>query len=107
MENKNKYEIIEGSENQTPDDFYKNFKEKLKETHTFPCDYMFKYILPSDEDKIARLYAIFNDPKASFSSRPSKTGKYTSFTIKIPVTDADDVILYYRQAAKIEGIVML
>lgn len=102
-----KYKIIENNENQTPDDFYKNFRQKLVETHVFPCDYMFKYILPSDEDKIARLYAIFNDPRVSFSSRPSKMGKYTSFTIKVPVNDPDDVILYYRQAANIDGIVML
>lgn len=101
------FEILEENKDQSPDEFYKNFKQKLEETHQFPCDYMFKYILPSDETKIARLYAIFNDPKVSFSSRPSKAGKYTSFTIKVPVNDADDVILYYRQAAGIEGIVML
>lgn len=103
----NKFEILEDKNNQSPDEFYKNFKEKLEETHTFPCDYMFKYIVPSDESTIAQLYAIFNGPKVSFSSRPSKTGKYTSFTIKVPVNDADDIILYYREASKIKGIVML
>ena len=103
----NKFEIIENNQNQSADEFYTNFKEKLEETHSFPCEYMFKYILPSNEESIAKLYAIFNDPKVSFSSRPSKTGKYTSLTIKVPVNDANDIILYYRQAAKIEGIVML
>lgn len=102
-----KFEIIENKENQSSDDFYKNFKEKLEETHRFPCNYMFKYILPSNDENIAKLYAIFNDPKVSFSSRPSKTGKYTSFTIKVPVNDADDIILYYRESAQIENIVML
>lgn len=104
---KEKIEIIEDNNNQSVDDFYKSFKEKLEQTHTFPCNYMFKYIVPSDQSKIARLQAIFNDPKMTFSTRDSKNGKYTSVTVKVPVNDADDVIIYYRQAAAIEGIVML
>lgn len=104
---KEKIEIIGGDNNQNVDDFYKSFKEKLELTHTFPCNYMFKYIVPSDPSLIARLHAIFNDSKTSFSTRDSKNGKYTSVTVKVPVSDADDVIIYYRQAAAIEGIVML
>lgn len=101
------FKIIENSENQNVDDFYKRFEEKLRLTHIFPTDYMFKYITPSDQSVIAKLYAIFVDTDASISTRETKNGKYTSVTIKVPVNDAKDVIIYYRQAASIEGIMAL
>ena len=102
-----KIEIIENDKNQSINDFYQTFKEKLEETHIFPTDYIFKFILSSDEKKIAKLYAIFESVKANFSLKDSRTGKYISVTIKAPVNDADDILIYYRQVASIDGIVML
>lgn len=102
-----KIEILENDKNQRTDDFYLKFKEELKLTHVFPTDYMFKYIVPADQGTIAKLYAIFENAGASFSTRDSKNGKYTSVTIKVPVNDADDVIIYYKQTAAIKEIVML
>lgn len=99
--------IFDNDKDQTVNDFYLNFKDKLKETHTFPTDYIFKYIVPAEQSIIARLHSIFDQSNGSISSRDSKNGKYTSVTIKVPVNDADDIIIYYRQAAAIEGIVML
>lgn len=102
-----KMKIIEGDQNQSVDDFYVNFKQKLEEEHKFPCNYMFKFIVPADEEKIALLEAIFDKSNATISNRESKNGKYTSMTIIVNVHDANDVIIYYRQVAKIEGVVML
>lgn len=102
-----KFEVIENDKNLRTDDFYANFKEQLMLAHVFPTDYVFKYIVPADQATIARLHAIYENANASISSRDSKNGKYTSITIKTPVSDADDVIIFYRQAAQIEGIVML
>lgn len=102
-----KFETLENDKNQKVDDFYLKFKDELEKTHSFPSDYIFKYVVPSDQSTIARLYAIFENSGGSFSTRDSKNGKYTSITIKVPVSDANDVIIYYRQAASIEGIVML
>lgn len=104
---KRKYEIIENDENQQTDDFYSRFKEKLEETHTFPVDYIFKYIVPAKQSIIAKLHAIFEHDKSTFSTRDSKNGKYTSVTIKMPVNDAEDIIIYYKQAEAIEGIMAL
>ncbi|MBK5720287.1 DUF493 domain-containing protein [Dysgonomonas sp. Marseille-P4677] len=102
-----KIEILENNRNQHIDDFYLKFKEKLEQTHMFPSDYIFKYIVPSEQSIIARLCAIFDDPNTSFSTRDSKNGKYTSITVKVPVNDADDIIIYYRQASAIDGIMAL
>lgn len=102
-----KYEILENDKNKSADDFYQNFKVKLEEAHTFPTDYIFKYVVPADQSIIAKLNAIFEKSNPTVSMRDSKTGKYTSMTFKVPVSDADDVILYYRQATAIDGIVAL
>lgn len=103
----NKFEIFENDENQNKDDFYQQFKEKLENVHTFPTNYVFKFIVPSEHSKIAQLHAIFNDVNANFSTKESKGGKYTSVTITLRVKEADEVIAYYKQAAKIKGTVML
>lgn len=99
--------ILENNENQNVNDFYVRFKEKLEETHSFPTRYVFKYILPSDQDIVDKLRNIFDKEDMDFLIKDSKTGKYKSVTIKAIVNDADDVIIYYRQAASIEGIMAL
>jgi len=99
--------VLEHDRNQHTDDFYLKFKERLEQIHSFPSDYIFKYIVPAEQSIIARLHSIFSSANPSISSRDSKNGKYTSVTIKVPVNDADDVVIYYRQTAVIEGILML
>lgn len=102
-----KLEILENDKDLRTDDFYQKFKERLEETHSFPTNYLFKYIVPAEESKIARLLSIFEAANSNISMRDSKNGKYTSITIKMPVNDADDIIIYYRQASDIKGIVAL
>lgn len=102
-----KIEIFENNDDQKINDFYQTFKEKLEEIHTFPTDYLFKFILPSEQSNIAKVHSIFEKANAAFSTRESRNGKYSSITVKVPVSDADDVILYYRQVAAIDGVMML
>lgn len=102
-----KLKILQNDRSQHADDFYLKFKERLEQTHSFPTDYIFKYIVPAEQSIIAKLHSIFSSANPSISTRDSKNGKYTSITIKVPVSDANDVVIYYRQAAEIEGIVML
>lgn len=100
-------ENAEKNKNQHIDDFYIRFKDKLEKGHSFPSDYTFKFIIPSDLNTMALIHAIFEKSNASFYSRDSKNSKYTSITIKTLVNDADDIIIYYRQVSSIKGIVML
>lgn len=105
---KEKFEIFENDKNQQVSDFYIDFKEKLEENTTFPTDYLFKFIVPTDEPTIAQVQGVFaNDEKASFSSRDSQNGKYTSLTIKVHVKSANEIIDYYQQTSVIKGIVAL
>lgn len=104
--NKN-FEILGADENLNRDDFYQRFKEKLEETHSFPTNYLFKYVAPSEQSILVKIYSAFENAKGSISTKESKNGKYTSVTIKVPVNSADEVIAYYQEAEKIDGIMAL
>lgn len=78
----------------------------LDETHSWPSMFMFKFILPSDEQKITQLKLIFGE-SAEFTPRLSKKGKYTSITVKDMMLSADAIFERYTEAAKIEGIISL
>lgn len=99
--------VLASDRNQHTDDFYRKFKERLEQTHSFPSDYIFKYIVPAEQSIIAKVHSIFSSANPAISTRDSKNGKYTSITIKVAVNDADDIVIYYRQTAVIDGIVML
>lgn len=101
------FEILENDKNQSVDDFYKKFKDELNEVHTFPTTYLFKYIVPSEQQLIAQLLAVFNSVETNVSTRDSKNGKYTSVTVKAEMKDADEVISYYQKVAAIKGVVAL
>jgi len=81
-------------------------RKQLNETHTWPCEFMFKFIVPKGNENEASLRAIFG-LKSKFKARDSKTGKYRSFTIFHTVVSADEVFSRYEAAAKIPGIISL
>lgn len=81
-------------------------RRQLNETHTWPCNFMFKFIVPKGNENEAALRVIFG-LKAKFKFKDSKTGKYRSFTIVDKVDGADAVFARYEAAAKIPGIISL
>ncbi|QMU65312.1 MAG: DUF493 family protein [Flavobacteriaceae bacterium] len=87
--------------------FYKKLKTQLKETTTFPTDYMYKFIVPADRNQVQEVQQIFDKGGVVVNTKKSKTGKYVSVSIIISVLTADEVIKYYRKAEKIEGIISL
>lgn len=82
-------------------------KASLDAVHTWPGLYMFKFIVPSDLDKIAKVESLFNGETAEIKSVESKNGKYTSITIREIMLDADSVLDCYKNAGKIEGLMAL
>lgn len=86
--------------------FYKELKVKLESQHSFPTVYMFKFIVPNDNHKLALVEALFG-PESQVGIRKSKTGKFISVTGKEVMTSADSVIDRYKKAEQIEGIVSL
>jgi len=82
-------------------------KIALDQVHEWPSMYLFKFIVPSDNRKIARLEAIFNSETAEIRMRQSKNGKYTSISAREVMTSADKVLDYYKKAYEIEGVIAL
>jgi putative lipoic acid-binding regulatory protein len=87
--------------------FYKKLKKKLKKDTSFPTKYLFKFIVPTDDIKIQQIEDMFNHLGAVITKTASKTGKYTSVSIHVVMKKADDIILKYQEAEKIEGIISL
>ncbi|MFM7309175.1 MAG: DUF493 domain-containing protein [Flavobacteriales bacterium] len=81
-------------------------REQLNQMHVWPSIYMFKFVLPSDPDRIQELKLIF-DESAEFRHRLSTNGKYTSITIREMMLNADAIFERYQRAAKIRGILSL
>jgi putative lipoic acid-binding regulatory protein len=96
-------------QNQSTDQeaFYKSLKEKLEQTHDFPEDYLYKFIVTNDQSKVTDIYRVFDGIKFTMQNRDSKNGKYTSLSINAFVLDADQVIKIYKEVGLIEGVMML
>lgn len=88
-------------------DFYKKLKLSLEETTTFPTDYMYKFIIPSSDDKFKEIESIFDNLGAVITSKPSKTGKYTSLTILVKMKSSDKIISKYKEVSKVDGVISL
>ena len=76
---------------------------KLDEFYTFPCPYVFKFIVPMA--RIDELTALFQG--RPFTTRYSKNARYVSFTAEWEVGSSEEVISLYRQAEKIKGVIAL
>ncbi|GAA4133844.1 DUF493 domain-containing protein [Sphingobacterium kyonggiense] len=98
---------IKDIQDNNPEDFYKNFKEKLIDVENFPTIYTFKFIVKSDSDKGDQVKALFTHPSAKFSEKSSSGGKYTSISVENFVNNADEVIDYYKKVAEIPDVMML
>lgn len=93
--------------NDSSDEFYKRLKEELLRTSTWPSDYLYKFIVPTDDEKIKAIERIFDNTGAVIESRKSSKGKYTSLSVTVNLADPDAVIKNYREVAKIEGVISL
>ena len=82
---------------------YTKFKSLLEEKYQFPCDYNFKFVVPSTQrHEVADL---FKDEK--INEKTSKTGKYTSFRVCRSVTSSEEIVDSYRSCENIKNLIML
>ncbi len=88
-------------------DFYSKLKAQLEDTTEFPADYMYKFIVPTDDNQVEEVEDLFDNKGAVIKTKKSKTGKYISLSIVLKLESADKVIEYYKKAEKIKGIISL
>lgn len=88
-------------------EFYSKLKSQLEDTSTWPADYLYKFIVPTEGTKISQIEKIFDNTGAVIESKQSKKGKYTSLSITVNLKNADAVIEKYKQVGIIEGVISL
>ena len=87
------------------EEFYARLKENLNKTSSWPSEYLYKFIVPTDIDKINSVENAFNNMGAVIVTKKSKTAKFTSVSINVQMENPDLVIEKYLQVASIEGII--
>ncbi|HLV43289.1 MAG TPA: DUF493 family protein [Brumimicrobium sp.] len=83
--------------------------DKLKaqlEKEEWPSLYMFKFIAPSDNHKIALITSMF-DETSEITLRPSSKGTYTSVSVKEIMLDVESIIEIYKKTALIDGVIII
>ncbi len=85
---------------------YEALKEKLNAAGDWPRVYFFKFIVPSDNEKLAKVEALFG-PEAQVSLKQSSKGNFVSVSAKELMLNVDGVIERYEKAAKIDGLMAL
>ncbi|MGI9552322.1 MAG: DUF493 family protein [Aurantibacter sp.] len=89
------------------EEFYARLKTQLAESTTWPSNYLYKFIVPTDADKIERIQDIFDNTGAVIESKKSKKGKYTSVSVTVNLKNPDEVIKKYKEVSKVEGVISL
>ena len=89
-------------------EFYKNLENQLAEYTTWPADYLYKFIVPASNKKIAQIEEIFDNMNAEIRTKDSSKGKYTSISIHIKMESPEMVISKYKEVGeKVEGVISL
>ena len=88
-------------------EFYERLKVELDMSNTWPAEYLFKFIVPTENDNIERVESAFDCMGAVIKTTKSKTGKFTSISVDVQVKDAQEIIDKYKEVATIKGIVSL
>jgi hypothetical protein len=86
---------------------YEKLREQLSQSTTWPSLYMFKFIVPAQNEKIAQVEGLFNTEEAQIQLRQSRKGNFVSFTAKEMMISPEKVIERYVEAEAIEGLISL
>jgi putative lipoic acid-binding regulatory protein len=94
-------------ENKKSEEFYKRLKDELYHNTSWPSDYLYKFIIPTDPERIAQIHKVFDNTGAVIDSKQSRKGKYTSVSVMVNLANPDEVIRNYKEVGKIEGVISL
>lgn len=96
------------SKENNSEEFYDKLKAQLQDTSLWPSEYLYKFIVPSNKEKIREIEDIFDNMGAVINTRKSKNGKYTSVSINVRMKSPDAVIEKYKEVAqKVDGVISL
>ena len=84
------------SKEQNQDEFYAKLKDQLLDTTLWPSEYLYKFIVKTNAEKIEKIEAIFNYLGAVINTKESSNAKYTSISINVRMKNPDAVIAKYK-----------
>lgn len=87
------------------EEFYSRLKEELGNTSSWPGEYLYKFIVPSDAKKVEEVENAFDNMGAVIKTNHSKTGKFTSVSINVTMESPAEVVAKYIEVSTIEGII--
>ncbi|MFN3639363.1 MAG: DUF493 family protein [Flavobacterium sp.] len=93
--------------NQKTKEFYLRLREELANTSLWPSIYLYKFIVPTEKEKIKFVEDAFNNMGAVIKTTQSKNGKFTSISVNVKMNNPDHVIEKYIEVSVIEGIISL
>lgn len=79
---------------------------RLDHVHEWPSVYMFKFVLEPEQERLARVLALFTD-EAEVLRRYSTGGRYVSITARELMMSAQEVVERYDRASDIPGVIAL
>ncbi len=88
-------------------EFYERLKVELDLSTTWPAVYLYKFIVPSENDNILRVEKAFDCMGAVIKTTKSKTGKFTSISVDVMMKDSQEIIDKYIEVSTINGIISL
>ena len=88
-------------------EFYERLKQQLIKDTSWPAPYLYKFIVPADLEKIAKIESIFAGSNAQIKTKDSSKGTYTSVSIKVRMESPDAVIEKYIEVSSVEGVISL
>ena len=88
------------------DEQFEKLRDLLNKEDNWPILYMFKFIVPADNHKIALVESKFSD-EAIVLHKESSNGKYFSITVKEVMLNADSIIEKYKEMQGIDGLMAL
>ena len=77
------------------EEFYDRLKVELDLSNTWPAEYLFKFIVPTDDEKIKRVEEAFDCMGAVINTKKSKTGKFTSISVDVTMKDSQEIVDKY------------
>lgn len=89
------------------EEFFDRLKTELEKSNTWPAIYLFKFIVPTEIDKINQVEQAFDGMGAVIKTTQSKTGKFTSVSVDVQMESPQSVIDKYVEVSTIEGIISL
>ena len=88
--------------------FYNNLTQLLEQTSQWPCEYLFKFIVKSDEKKIKIIESIFDNIGAIIKKKHSSNNNYTSISVNVIMNEPKDVIKKYKEVSnKVKDVILL